>query len=115
MQQVMRETPLTIKEALKVIPKITGRRMHYSGVYRWVTQGLCGVRLETWRAGTVIVTSEEALWRFFDRVTTAQDRQRDKAQRTRKADKGPGEAERRKSREAARRNLEACGVLRRSA
>jgi hypothetical protein len=42
-----------------------GRRVHVSTVWRWITRGLRGVKLETVKIGGTTCTSEEALRRFF--------------------------------------------------
>lgn len=48
------------------IPKPAGgNRLAFSTVFRWVRDGLQGVKLETIRIGERLCTSESALVRFF--------------------------------------------------
>ena len=60
---VLDETRLTTDQA--------ARRCHVdpATIYRWYTKGLRGVSLEAKRVGRTLVTSHEALERFFDRLT----------------------------------------------
>ena len=52
-----------------------GRRVSPSTCHRWRLRGCRGVRLETLLVGGIRVTSVEALQRFFERSTRAQDGQ----------------------------------------
>ena len=45
-------------------PRVTGKRVHLSAVYRWAQRGVRGVRLEVVRVGGTTYTSREALQRF---------------------------------------------------
>jgi hypothetical protein len=55
---------------LKWLPKRHGGRpIHISTVYRWEQRGLRGVRLESMQLGGTRCTSEEALIRFFARIS----------------------------------------------
>jgi hypothetical protein len=47
--------------------------------YRWATEGLCGVKLETTYQGGVRVTSVAAVERFFQAVAQARARKADLA------------------------------------
>lgn len=60
-----------LREAPDHLPRRSGRKCHLASVYRWVKGGLSGVRLETLYIGGTQYTSEEALGRFFQRVTEA--------------------------------------------
>lgn len=51
-----------------------GRPIHLSAVYRWMTQGVCGVRLPTVYIAGHRYTSAEALSRYWADVTSARDR-----------------------------------------
>lgn len=46
-----------------------GRKLDLGTIYRWVTRGVKGERLEVLYVGGQIYTSMEALQRFFERVT----------------------------------------------
>ena len=52
----------------KLPPRPTGRRVHISAVYRWLTRGIRGVCLESVRIGGSTYTSMEALQRFADQL-----------------------------------------------
>ena len=59
------ETPITIAEVPLHIPKRHGRKVHYSTVYRWMTKGVRGRKLESLLIGGVRYTTLEALNRFL--------------------------------------------------
>jgi hypothetical protein len=66
------ETPLTLAEAAKALPRLRGgKRIHLATLYRWISGGVRGVRLESLRLGRTVVTSREALRRFAERLTAA--------------------------------------------
>lgn len=66
------EEPLTLAEAARRLPRLRGdRKVHVSTLYRWVSRGLRGVRLEAVRLGRTLVTSQEALQRFAERLNAA--------------------------------------------
>lgn len=65
------EKHLTLSEAAKVVPKVNGRRPHTNSVWRWCRKGLNDVKLEYVRVGRTIMTSEEALQRFFAALARA--------------------------------------------
>jgi hypothetical protein len=46
-----------------------GERINISTIIRWAQKGLHGIKLETLRAGGTLVTSEEAIKRFFERLS----------------------------------------------
>lgn len=60
---------LTLAQAAATLPRFSGKRIHVSTIYRWSSRGLRGVRLETLRVGGRMCTSEEALQRFFERLS----------------------------------------------
>lgn len=59
------ETLITIAEVPLHIPKRHGRKVHYSTVYRWMTKGVRGRKLESLFIGGVRYTTIEALARFL--------------------------------------------------
>lgn len=68
------ETLLTPAQAAKLRPPSrAGRPTHPSTIFRWMTRGIRGCRLETIRLGGVLFTSVEALQRFADRLTFGSD------------------------------------------
>ncbi len=63
------ESPLTLAEAARALPRLRGgKRVHVATLYRWVSRGVAGVRLESLRLGRTVVTSREALQRFAERL-----------------------------------------------
>ena len=50
-------------------PRANGKRVHVSAVYRWVSRGVRGVRLESVTIGGTTYTSLEALQRHADRLS----------------------------------------------
>ncbi len=61
------EEKLGLSAASKHVPD----HPHASTLWRWCREGLHGVRLEYLKVGRRIVTSREALDRFFERITEA--------------------------------------------
>lgn len=72
---VFSERVITFKEAISLLPKLPrSNKLHISTLYRWSLSGLRSkdravVRLEVVKVGGSICTSQEALQRFFDRLT----------------------------------------------
>lgn len=65
------EQVLTLAEAARSLPRLRrGRKVHVSTLYRWISRGVGGVRLEALKLGRTVVTSREALQRFAERQTT---------------------------------------------
>ena len=65
MIELSSETPITIAEVPLHIPRRHGRMVHYSTVYRWMTKGVRGRKLESLLIGGVRYTTLEALARFL--------------------------------------------------
>ncbi|OHB59997.1 MAG: hypothetical protein A2Y12_17205 [Planctomycetes bacterium GWF2_42_9] len=65
--------PLT--QASKLLPQVDGKRIHISTLWRWCKKGLKGINLEYIRTGSKIITSKEAMQRFFDAVTKLDETQ----------------------------------------
>lgn len=66
------ETPIPLGQVHKIkwLPlRRRGCKIHTSTVFRWVQQGLRGVRLEALRVGGTLCTSEAALKRFFAKLS----------------------------------------------
>ena len=61
-----RDHLLTFQEAVKYIEKLTGKRRSASMVYRWVRDGVNGVRLEAIKQDGTQYTSIEAISRFVE-------------------------------------------------
>ena len=70
------ETVISLSQAAKhpALPRRRGgKRPHVSTLYRWSRQGCGGIRLETIRFGATRCTSLEAIQRFANRLTAAED------------------------------------------
>jgi hypothetical protein len=70
------ETVLTLAEASKILPRRNGKRPSIGTLWRWARWGIKGVRLDYLRFGRTIVTSREALQRFFDALAAVDDTRR---------------------------------------
>ena len=69
------EELLTLKDAAQILPRHRrGRKPHFGTLWRRVTSGLKGVKLETIRVGGPLCTRPEALQRFFRRLSEADGR-----------------------------------------
>jgi hypothetical protein len=65
------ERILTIREAVEELPRLRGgKQVHRSTLYRWMTRGTGGARLESLKVGRTTVTSREALQRFAERESS---------------------------------------------
>ncbi|APZ96354.1 DUF1580 domain-containing protein [Fuerstiella marisgermanici] len=69
MIDLKKESAITLAEVPSHIPRRKGRKVHYSTVYRWVTKGARGRRLESLLVGGVRYTTVEALGRFLNAHT----------------------------------------------
>jgi hypothetical protein len=68
----MHENLMSFGEATTLIPKRrAGRKCSTATLYRWVREGVRGVKLEAIAVGGGLCTSREALERFFSEVTAA--------------------------------------------
>jgi hypothetical protein len=73
MRHLLTERVIALVEAARRVPPGRGGRpTHVSTLLRWINPGVRGVRLEAVRLGGRWVTSQEALQRFADRLTSAQ-------------------------------------------
>jgi hypothetical protein len=74
MIDVLTEDLISLKEFSRMCPpRRNGKRPVLSCVYRWVKDGIRGVRLETICIGGTRCTSREAAARFFSRITAQAD------------------------------------------
>lgn len=70
MIDVTTETLVLLRDVPRQLPlRPHGKRLHISGVYRWILRGVRGVVLESVRIGGSTYTSQEALQRFSERLT----------------------------------------------
>jgi hypothetical protein len=71
MIDIRNETLLTLSQAARLQPPGRGGRpTHISTVYRWISRGIGGIRLDAIRLGGRLLTSREALQRFAEQLTT---------------------------------------------
>ena len=68
---------LTLSQAAKQLPRVNGKRIHVSTLWRWCRKGLKGIRLEYSRVGRTIMVSDAALNRFFMSLAQADAEQAD--------------------------------------
>ena len=75
-----RETLVTLAEAPRLIPAINAvpgmearKPLHPRTIYNWASRGKRGVVLETVPVGGILVTTKQALERFFSRLATARE------------------------------------------
>ncbi len=61
----------TLAEVAGKLPRLGGRQIHTSTLWRWTSRGIRGVRLEHVKLGGRIVTSLEAVQRFSERLNDA--------------------------------------------
>ena len=100
------ETVITPAKAAHLCPeRRRGVRPNVATVYRWMMQGVRGIKLESIVVGATRCTSVEALQRFFDALTTAAD-----AEHSSIVTPPPVSKSRQKSIEAAERRLAQSGI-----
>jgi hypothetical protein len=58
------ERVVTFSQAAEHLPKINGKKIHVSAIWRWAREGVRGVRLEALLMGGRWLTSVQALERF---------------------------------------------------
>jgi hypothetical protein len=64
------EKLIPLSETPRHLPKRpNGKRLHISAIYRWIKQGVRGIRLEALRLGGTTYTSSEALQRFASQLS----------------------------------------------
>jgi len=69
---LLTEEVITLTEARNFLPEVQGlQRPHVCTVWRWTLKGIGGVKLETVKIGSRIVTSKQALTRFISATSKA--------------------------------------------
>jgi len=76
------ENVMSLTEATRALPRINGRKPAVSTLWRWCRKGLRGIHLEYLRMGRKIVTSKEALHRFFTELAEADEALEDRPRAT---------------------------------
>ena len=63
--RLLSEDILTLKQARSELHSLLGKRPDKSTVYRWCLRGANGHKLESIKIGGQVITSKQALTRFF--------------------------------------------------
>ncbi len=68
------ENLLSLEDAAVVVRKMRkdGRKVHVNTIRRWINEGMRGIHLERFKVGGPCLTSEEAIIRFFQRLSEPQ-------------------------------------------
>ncbi|TWU44144.1 hypothetical protein Q31b_16800 [Novipirellula aureliae] len=67
---ILTEDVISLSEVRKCLPKVGGqKRPHISTIWRWTLRGVGGVKLETVKIGSRILTSKQAVTRFISATT----------------------------------------------
>lgn len=74
---IANETIIGLAEATRLLPKINGRHIAISSLWRWCTKGIGGVKLDYVCIGRRMATSKEALNRFCNARSTAQQQRQE--------------------------------------
>ena len=61
----------TLADVAGKLPRLGGRKIHTSTLWRWTSRGIRGVRLEHVKLGGRIITSLEAVQRFSERLNNS--------------------------------------------
>ena len=87
MIDIATEQLMPIREVPRFLPpRLSGRRVHVSAVYRWMNRGVRGVRLEGVKVGGTMYTSVEALQRFGECLSGRRTEAGEKASRRKAVD-----------------------------
>ena len=103
----------TLAEAAQQLPRVNGKRIHVSTLWRWCRRGIKGVRLEYVRVGRAIMVTHATLDRFFTELAKLDDQQSylpDVAPSRRKR-RPPSESHRQQSRQEAEATLRRAKIL----
>ena len=68
------EELITLTQAARRLPKIDGKKVAVSTLWRWCRKGLRGEHLEYIRVGRKVCTNPEALERFFAKLVELDER-----------------------------------------
>lgn len=65
----------SLRDVAKLLPKRSdGKPIHLNTIYRWATEGLRGIVLETTPMGGRLMTTKDAVSRFFQQLSYARQR-----------------------------------------
>ena len=71
MSNLLEENYFLLNDLPEHAPQRRGKKIAISTIYRWVTHGLRGVKLETAYVGGIRYTSKQAFDRFVQAITNA--------------------------------------------
>jgi len=100
---------LSLVQAAAQCPAVDGKKPHASSIWRWMTKGCRGVRLEHVRVGRRVVTTREALEVFF-RETAQKYQAPEVVERTASVPVRRTDARRRSALDAASKTLARHGI-----
>ena len=101
---------ISFVEATKHLPKINGKRVHSSSVWRWHAYGCLGVKLEAYRFGARYYTTVEALERFGRELAKVEPRGWSTPGPSRMQPKARTPPQRARAISMARKRVEAAGI-----
>lgn len=70
---IQHETAMTLKQASRSLPRVRETKIHASTLWRWCIRGVNGIFLEHGRVGRTLITTPEALNRFFVALADSQE------------------------------------------
>lgn len=98
---------MSLEQAAKLLPpRPDGRPVHKQSLFRWITVGVNGVKLEHLRLGGRFMVTPEQLERFGRELAESYQTQRATAPKSKRTRKGRTPAQRARALEAARKALE---------
>jgi hypothetical protein len=104
---------LTLSQAAKRLPRVHGRRLHVSTLWRWCRKGHRGIFLQYVRLGRAIMVSEAMLNRFFIALAEADNvEQHPQGISTQKKNRRTTSIARRRSLDEANATLVRAGIIR---
>lgn len=101
---------MSLAEAAKTIPRLRGKRVHTSTLFRWCKRGVQGICLKYRKIGRTIVVSPSDLQTFFMALADA-DRAPSTATLIRKPRRRPNSTVRQREIDAANDVLIRAGIL----
>ena len=104
------EELITLADATHVLPRLNGRRLHSSTIWRWAVKGVGSVKLDYLKIGGRIVTSREALNRFSSALADSDRRPGESQKAHRPEGKHSTDGQRAKAIAQAEVDLEAAGI-----
>ncbi len=106
------ETVGGLSDVAALLPRLHGKRLHSSTLWRWTTKGVRGVRLEYIGLGGRLLTSVEAVVRFAAKLAELdqQPANDDPPEEVRQKAKRRTPTQRDRDVARARKELEAAGI-----